>query len=231
MAGHYNLRRANFRKHLLGFSLLTLLLFVGCTRIKQCAYEGFSRDEWQQPKRVIDSLQIRPDDHVADLGAGSGYFTFDLAEAVGPGGKIYAVDIDRDMTDLLAKRAKEKGAHNVDVILAKPYDPLLPTAGVDLILSVDAYHHIDNRVSYFSNLRKYLRRGGRIGIVEFDRRAWLGGLWGHYTPSEFIKREMEQAGYVLQQEFDFLDRQSFLVFVPKNSTHKPVDRQAADKAT
>jgi hypothetical protein len=86
-------------------------------------------------------------------------------------------------------------------------------------------------VSYFSNLRKYLRRDGRIGIVEFDRRAWLGGLWRHYTPSEFIKREMEQAGYLLQQEFDFLDRQSFLIFIPKNSTQKALDRQAADKAT
>ncbi|HZA56754.1 MAG TPA: class I SAM-dependent methyltransferase [Candidatus Udaeobacter sp.] len=219
MASHSDSDRANFCSYRWD-SVLILLLAVGCARLKQCAYEGFSRDEWQQPKRVIESLQIRPGDHVADLGAGSGYFTFDLAKAVGPGGKIYAVDIDRDMTDLLAKRAKEEGANNVDVILAKPEDPLLPAASVDLILSVDAYHHIPNRVNYFSNLRKYLRPDGRVGIVEFDRRAWFGGLWGHYTPSEFIKREMEQAGYVLQREFDFLDRQSFLIFVPKKSDAK-----------
>jgi arsenite methyltransferase len=220
MARHSNLYRANFRSYRLGFSLLILLLGAGCARLKQCAYEGFSRDEWQQPKRVIESLQIRPGDHVADLGAGSGYFTFALSKAVGPEGKIYAVDIDRDMTDLLAKRAKEEGANNVDVILVKPEDPLLPAAGVDLILSVDAYHHISNRVNYFSNLRKYLRADGRVGIVEFDRRAWFAGLWNHYTPSEFIKREMEQAGYVLQREFDFLDRQSFLIFVLKNPNAK-----------
>ena len=81
------------------------------------------------------------------------------------------------------------------MILAKPDDPLLPPSGVDLIFTSNTYHHIDNRVNYLTNLRRYLRPNGRIAIVEFDRRGWLDGLWQHYTPSEFIKREMEQAGY------------------------------------
>jgi arsenite methyltransferase len=92
----------------------------------------------------------------------------------------------------------------------------LPKAGVDLIFTSNTYHHIDDRVAYFVNLRQFLRPGGRVAIIEFDRRGWLQGLLRHYTPSEFIQREMEQAGYRLQENFDFLDRQSFLIFAPKS---------------
>ena len=194
--------------------LLSLILLAGCASLKQCAYEGLSRNEWQQPEKVIESLAIKPGDRIADLGSGSGYFTFRLAKAAGPAGKVYAVDIDSDMTQLVEKQAKEKNAANVEVVLAKPNDPLLPAPQVDLIFSVDTYHHIENRVSYFADLKKYLRPNGRVAIIDFDRRAWIEGLLRHYTPSEFIKREMENAGFRLDREFDFLDRQSFLVFVP-----------------
>ena len=195
--------------------VVAAVLLAGCAYLKQCAYEGVNRDEWQQPQRVMDVLNIRPGDQVADLGSGGGYFTFKFAEAVGPAGKVYAVDIDRDMVDLIAKRARQENASNVDPILARPDDPLLPQAGIDLIFSSNTYHHIENRVAYFSNLRKYVRPGGRVAIIDFDRRAWLEGLLRHYTPSEFLKREMEQAGYSLQQELEFLDRQSFLIFTIK----------------
>lgn len=196
--------------------LAAALLIAGCARLKQCAYEGVNRDDWQQPQKVIAALQIRPGDRVADLGSGGGYFTFKLADAVGAEGKVYAVDIDRDLVDLVAKRAREESRSNVETILAKPNDPLLPKTGVDLILTSNTYHHIENRVSYFANLRKYLHPGARVAIIDFDRRAWLEGLMRHYTPSEFIKREMEQAGYKLEREFDFLDRQSFLIFGVKS---------------
>jgi arsenite methyltransferase len=196
--------------------LAIALLMAGCAQLKQCAYAGINRDEWQQPQKVIAALKIQPGASVADLGSGGGYFTFRLAEAVGPSGKVYAVDIDRDMVDLIAERATKEERSNVEVILARPEDPSLPKAGVDLIFTSNTYHHIEDRVAYFANLRKYLRRNGRVAIIEFDRRGWLEGLLRHYTPSEFIKREMEQAGYMLQQEFDFLNRQSFLIFVPKS---------------
>jgi ubiquinone/menaquinone biosynthesis C-methylase UbiE len=191
---------------------LVAFLFSGCAGLKQCAYEGLSRDEWQQPQRVIQSLQIRPGATIADLGAGSGYFTFLLAEAAGPTGKVYAVDIDNDMTELVARKAKEQGLQNVEVILAKLNDSLLPEGRVDLIFTSNTYHHIENRVAYFAALRKALRPGGRVAVIDFDRRSWFSGLLKHYTPGDFIKREMEQAGYRLASEFDFLDRQSFLLF-------------------
>jgi arsenite methyltransferase len=204
------------RRHFLRLVVALCLVFGGCARLKQCAYEGISRDEWQQPQKVIAALKLRPGAVVADLGAGGGYFTFRLAEAAGPGGKVYAVDVDPDMVELVAKTAKEKAQTNIETILAKPENPLLPEAGVDLIFTSNTYHHIGDRVAYFSNLRRFLRAGGRVAIVEFDRRGWLEGLLRHYTPSEFIEREMEQAGYSLQENFDFLDRQSFLIFTPRS---------------
>lgn len=191
------------------------LLLAGCAQLKQCAYEGVNRDEWQQPRKVISTLQIQPDAIVADLGAGGGYFTFKLADAVGPNGRVYAVDVDRDMVDLVAGEAKQRAAANVEAILGSPDDPRLPKTGVDLIFTSNTYHHIDNRIAYFAKLRDYLRPGGRVAIIEFDRRSWIIGLLRHYTPSEFIKREMDQAGYALRQELDFLDRQSFLIFAAK----------------
>jgi ubiquinone/menaquinone biosynthesis C-methylase UbiE len=193
-------------------TLIAALLIAGCARLKQFAYEGFNRDSWQQPDKVIAALNLHPGEIVADLGSGGGYFTFKLAKAVAPSGKVYAVDVDKDMIELISKRLKEESGNNVETILATPTDPRLPQTGVDLIFTVNTYHHIADRSAYFANARKYLRPGGRIAIIDLDRRAWLEGLLGHYTPSETIKREMEQAGYTLQQQLDFLDRQSFLIF-------------------
>ena len=197
-----------------GLALLAILA-TGCTALKQCAYEGFSRDEWQQPEKVIQSLRIQPGSLVADLGSGSGYFTLRLAQAVGPTGKVYAVDVDSALNEALRERAQKEQANNVLVVLAKPNDPRLPEP-VDLIFTSNTYHHIEDRVAYFAALIKHLRANGRLAVIDYDRTAWLEGLWGHYTPREFIKRELEQAGYELQNDFDFLDRQSFLVFVPKS---------------
>ena len=201
-------------KRLYRFILLCCLL-ASCSKLKQWAYQGIDRDQWQQPDKVIAALQIREGAQIADLGAGGGYFTFHLAKAAGPSGKVYAVDIDKGTNELIAEKAKKDGVDNVETILATAEDPLLPKSGVDLIFTSNAYHHIDNRVVYFSNLGKYLKPGGRIVIIDFDRRAWLEGLLRHYTPSEFIKREMEQAGYTLQEELTFLDRQSYLIFAAK----------------
>jgi ubiquinone/menaquinone biosynthesis C-methylase UbiE len=206
------LERCDSRRCFTQWILFLAFLFAGCAGLKQCVYQGLSRNEWQQPERVIQSLEIRPGHTIADLGAGGGYFTFLLAQAAGPGGKVYAVDIDKDMTEFVAKKARQRGVKNVEVILAKPEDPLLPEGGVDLIFTANTYHHIKDRVRYFSALRKALRPAGRVAVIDFDRRSWWAGLMRHYTPSEFITREMEQAGYRLMGQFDFLDRQSFLLF-------------------
>jgi arsenite methyltransferase len=192
-------------------ALAVLLLLAGCATLKKCAYEGFGRDTWQKPEQVVQSLGIRPGDRVADLGSGGGYFTFRLSQAVGPTGKLYAVEVDKDMLENLAELAKKDGYGNIEPIVAKYDDPSLPGSGVNLIFTSNVYHHIEGRVKYFADAAKYLRPGGRIAIVDFDGRHWTA-FFGHTTPVETMKKEMQEAGYRLEREVDFLDRQAFLVY-------------------
>jgi ubiquinone/menaquinone biosynthesis C-methylase UbiE len=195
--------------------LAAVLVLAGCTNLKRLAYEGFGRDDWQKPDQVVQSLNIRPGDRVADLGSGSGYFTFRLAQAVGPAGKVYAVDVDRGLSEDLAERAQKEGLRNIETVLARHDDPLLPGPGVDLIFTSNTYHHIEARVKYFADAGKYLRPDGRIAIVDFNGNYWFERLIGHYTATAAVKKEMEEAGYRLDRDFDFLERQSFLIFSKK----------------
>lgn len=196
------------------FLFLILFLIAGCTTLKQCAYQGIGRDKWQKPEEVIRSLALHPGDRVADLGAGGGYFTFRLAKTVGPSGKVYAVDVDEGLVEALTAKAKQEEYANVETILAKIDDPLLPKTGVDLIFVSNAYHHLQDRVAYFANAKRYLRPNGRVAIVEFNGKGWIETAPGHYTAKEVVLSEMKAAGYALQQEFDFLPRQHFLIFSP-----------------
>ena len=195
--------------------LLVTVAWTGCTSFKRWLYEGFGRDGWQHREEVIQALNLKDGQLVADLGSGSGYFTFLLAKAVGPGGKVYAVDVDPGMNDYVASRAREEGYANIEVILAKLDDPLLPESGVDLIFNCIAYHHLEDRVSYFKNAGKYLRPGGRIAIIDFNDKAWLEKLIGHWTDQNIIVQELPQAGYSLERELTFLPKQGFLIFTKR----------------
>ena len=193
--------------------LLVVGLLAGCSSFKRFVYEGFNRDEWQQPERVIAALGIRAGDRVADLGSGSGYFTLRLAPSVGPDGRIYAVDVDEEMNEYLRQRVAQAGLANVDVILGRFEDPLLPDGSVDLVLVVDTYHHLEDRPAYFRNLRRDLKPGGRVAVIDYDgRKLWFLRLFGRTTPREELLREMAEAGYEVTDEFDFIDRQSFVIF-------------------
>ena len=161
-----------------------VLLSTGCGWARRLAYSGFGRDGWQQPQRVVESLDLRAGQHVADLGAGGGYFTFDLADAVTPEGTVYAVDVDPDMADYLRDRAAESGYPNVQVVLAEYDDPLLPAGQVDLIFTCNTYHHFQDRAAYFERAGRALRPDGRVAIIEFSGKGWFARWFGHFTPSE-----------------------------------------------
>ena len=194
---------------------LAIIFLVGittCTDIKRWAYEGFDRDEWQHPEEVIKALKIQAGDQVADLGAGSGYFTFRLADAVGPTGNVYAVDIDAEMNAYLAQRVQDKGYQNIEVVLARPNNPGLPDNSIDLIFTSNTYHHLEDRLAYFTNLQQDLQPDGSIAIIDFNGKGWFQQLFGHYTPSETIQRELQEAGYTLEAELAFLPNQVFLIF-------------------
>jgi ubiquinone/menaquinone biosynthesis C-methylase UbiE len=199
-------------RHLPPIALLAVVLFGGCTSWKRFAYEGFNRDRWQHPDEVVRVLRIAPGSAIADIGAGGGYFTFHLADATGPEGTVYAVDVDPGMIGYLEERAGNEGYANVQAILAAAHDPGLPDGGIDLVFLSNTYHHISDRTEYFGRLAADLRPEGRVAIVEFEHQGWLQRLFGHATESDLIRTEMEEAGYVVAEQFDFLERQSFLVF-------------------
>jgi ubiquinone/menaquinone biosynthesis C-methylase UbiE len=111
-----------------------------------------------------------------------------------------------------AGRARDEGVSNVSTILARYEDPLLPEAGVDLLFTSNTYHHIHDRPAYFRNVRRYLRPGGRVAILDFAGKGWFDSLFGHWTPAATIRQEMEAAGYRLDEEPTFVSRQSFLIF-------------------
>ncbi len=192
--------------------LVTAILLLGCGHLKRLAYQGFDRENWQKPDEVIRSLEIQTGDRVADIGAGGGYFTFKLADAVGPTGKVYAADIDSEMIEYLKERASEQDRENIETIQGKPDDPFLPEDGVDLIFLSNTYHHIPDRVTYFTRAGEYLRAEGRVAIIDFKPEGWFHRLFGHATQSETIREEMEAAGYHLRDNFDYLPQQHFLVF-------------------
>jgi len=177
------------------------------------------REDWQQPDEVIALLGIGPGDRVADLGAGGGYFTFRLAEAVGESGRVYAVDVDDAMTDYLAKQALERGAANVTVVRGELDDPKLPDGEIDLLFTCNTYHHIADRIDYFRRVLVDLAPNGRVAVVEYDGRGgWFARTFGHFTAADEIAREMQEAGYERVAKHDFLPRQSFQVFRPDDGT-------------
>ena len=192
--------------------LTVLLLSSGCGDLLWTHMNRPERDEWQQPKRVIQALNIEPGARVADLGAGGGYFTFHLAEAVGPEGRVYAVDVSESSLAFIDRELKARAISGVELVLARPDDPQLPPAGLDLIFTCNTYHHLSNRVAYLKRLTRYLRPEGRLAVIDFDRRSWLAKLLGHSTSKETLMKEVEAAGYVLVAEFDFLAEQHFEVF-------------------
>jgi FkbM family methyltransferase len=202
--------RRNLALALLLISTITLVSCGGSFR--RFLYAGPGRDGWQQPDRVVEALALTPGGQVADLGAGGGYFTFRLADAVGPDGKVFAIDVDPDMLEYLRERVRSEGIANVTVVEASYDDARIPESGADLILTVNTYHHISDRPVYFHQLAESLRPGGRVAIIELDDSSWFRRWFGHNTPAAVIRSEMESAGYRLAAEHDFLDRQSFLVF-------------------
>lgn len=173
-------------------------------------FDDPNRDAWQKPHEVIEALGLKPDADVADIGAGTGYFSTRLAHMV-PKGRVYAVDTEPDMVKYLTERAKRAGLKNLIPVKATPSDSLLPRK-VDVAIMVDVYHHIDNRTDYFRKLAGSLKPGGRVAIVDFRMDSPEGPPKEVRMPPDRIKAEMKSAGYDLVKEYDFLPKQHFLIF-------------------
>ncbi len=173
-------------------------------------FDDPARDAWQMPARVIEALALRPGQSVADVGAGTGYFSVRLAKSPAVP-KVFAVDIEKSMVDYIHQRATKEGLKNITVVQGAADRTNLPEA-VDLVLVVDTYHHIANRRAYFWELRKLLKPGGRLAIIDFRKDSPEGPpVEFRFTPEE-ITGELSKAGFTFDARHDFLPRQMFLIY-------------------
>ncbi|MGA2904355.1 MAG: class I SAM-dependent methyltransferase [Candidatus Korobacteraceae bacterium] len=162
-------------------------------------FETPGRDERLHINRVMDILSVAPGKTVADIGAGSGWFTVRAAKRVTNSGMVYAVDINPEAIDYIDNRVQKAGLHNVKTVLSKPDNPQLPRDTIDAVLLLKTYHEVAEPVTLLRNLRSSLRPGARVGIIDRD-----GNGEDHGVHKQVVLREAEQAGYHLLEEHDDL---------------------------
>jgi len=175
-------------------------------------FDSPGREDRLQIKRVMDILGIASGKAVADIGAGSGWFTVRAARRVGVGGVVYAVDINSEAVRYVGDRARKERLQNVKTILNQPDNPLLPASSVDAVLLLKTYHEVAQPVTLLQNLRAALRPGAKVGII--DRN---GNGENHGVGRDIVIREAKEAGYRLADQYDFVKGDNmdyFLVFTP-----------------
>ncbi|MGB9205384.1 MAG: class I SAM-dependent methyltransferase [Terriglobales bacterium] len=176
-------------------------------------FDAPGRDERLQVNRVMDMLGIEPGKSVADIGAGSGWFTVRAARRVTGSGRVYAVDINPEAIHYIDQRAKKEQLQNITTILSQPDDPQVPPSSIDAVLLLKTYHEVAHPVVLLRNLRSSLRPGAKIGII--DRN---GNGENHGVSKDVVVREAAQAGYELRDSQDFVKADGvdyFLIFTAK----------------
>ena len=168
--------------------------------------ENPKRDAWQQPERVVETLELEPGEVVADIGAGTGYFSRRFALRVA---KVYAVDIEAE----LLKKIDDAGLSNIETFHATPDDPTLPPQSVDTIFFCNVLHHVQDRPTYYAKLSEALKPGGRIVILDFYKRELpVGPPPSMKLTEQEMVAELRAAGFRRTGSRDFLPHQYFLVF-------------------
>jgi arsenite methyltransferase len=179
------------------------------------AFAAEDRDQWQQPDRVIQDMGLKVGAHVADVGCGSGYFTFRLAQAVGPRGKVFAVDVSEKALVPVRQRIEREHLANIDVVLSTAKDTKLAAESVDAALLCNMLHDVAaaDRLPLLQSTAKAIKPGGMLFLIDFARDR---GVKVH-TDQQLMSREDQlklpaEAGLVLDAEFHYLKQQVFLRF-------------------
>jgi ubiquinone/menaquinone biosynthesis C-methylase UbiE len=173
-------------------------------------FDNPERDTWQKPEEILGALNLQRTSVVADIGAGTGYFSVRLAKRI-PEGKILAADIEPDMVRYLGERALREHLTNLVPVQASADAAKLPDQ-VDVVLVVDTYHHIGDRIQYFTKLKASLRTAGRLVIIDFKADSPTGPPVQHRISPRKVTDELKAAGYQLVESLEFLPRQYCLIF-------------------
>jgi ubiquinone/menaquinone biosynthesis C-methylase UbiE len=178
--------------------------------------ENPERDAEQKPDEVIKVLGIKEGETIADVGAGSGYFAFRFSHHVGESGRVYAVDINNEMILFMNRRIRDLKLKNVVTVLSAPDDPLLMDSSIDRFFICNTWHHIENKTHYLALMKKMLRPGGQVIIVDYQKKELpVGPPPEMKIAREDVLRQMESNGFKLAKEHQFLPYQYFLVFTPQ----------------
>lgn len=187
---------------------------VGLARADE--FRGPERDRWQKPREVLAALDLKKGDVVADIGAGMGYFTMLFAQAVGPKGKVYAVDISASVLEYLKKEARKQDLNNIQTLVSRKDDPLLPAGSVHLAFFCDTIHEIAGRVDFYRKVRQALKPNGRMAVIDWipatEKRSETRNDSEGQVSRDVTVREAELAGFRLVKEPKFLAKEYFLVF-------------------
>src|SRR5581483_11909987 len=177
--------------------------------------ERAERDGLEQPDQVLDTIGIPPGSTVADIGAGTGYYSLRLAKRVGPHGRVLATDIQPEMLSLLQANMKKAGLTNIETILTTPTDAKLPVGQLDLALLVDVYHELANPEETMTQVRQAVKTDGRLVLIEYRGEDPTVPIKPeHKLVLARVRAEIEPMGFRLQRVFDFLPRQHLIIFVP-----------------
>lgn len=178
--------------------------------------EDPARDAYQKPHEVVMSLGLKEGETIADIGAGSGYFAFRFANHVGENGRVYAVDINPDMIIYMNRRIRDMKVKNMVTVLAVPDDPLLMDGSIDRFFICETWHHIQNQTQYLALMKKMLKPGGRLIIIDFQKRDLpVGPPDEMKVAREDVINQLRAAGFQLEKEDTFLPYQYFLIFSEK----------------
>ena len=181
-------------------------------------FEKEGREARDHKAEIVTAMALEPGMDVADVGAGTGLFTFDFADVVGPSGTVIAVDVQDYFLEHIAAKATKRGAKNVEVVKATQKSVNLPRASVDVAFLCDAYHHVEYPRTYLRSLYEAVRPGGRLVIVDYEAIPGKSKAWilehVRATPQEF-RAEIEAAGFAFTRSHDILEENFFFEFTRK----------------
>jgi ubiquinone/menaquinone biosynthesis C-methylase UbiE len=177
------------------------------------------REEWQPPEQIMDSIGVKPGMVIGEPGAGKGYFTFYLAERVGEKGKVYANDISRSSLNEIEKRIKREGIKNIETVMGEIEDPLFPEENLDMIIMVYVLHMLDKPLSFMENIKKYMKPGASLVIIEKDTHRERA-----HPPSFMTKKQIldtiQKTNYKLERIETFLPKDTIYIFKLKKDRHE-----------